>query len=130
MKPKGTMAKKAQRQLIASAISPPKTGPNTGPNTPPMPHIMRTIACKCFGKLANNMPWPRGCRGAPKTPCRMRNRISASKEFAMPQSAVAMVNPITVPTSRLRQPSRAASQPVIGVAIAVATKLKVMVQAI
>ena len=54
--PNGTMAKNAQRQLIASDTNPPIIGPNTGPNTPPMPHIINTSPCRCLGKLAINMP--------------------------------------------------------------------------
>ena len=57
-------------------------------------------------------------------------KTRASSEPAVPHKTVAIVKPITVPTKRFRQPSRAASQPVIGVAMAVATKLKVTVQAI
>ena len=74
--------------------------------------------------------WDSGTSGAPNRPWQVRHRISSGKDDASPHSTVLTVNPSTAPTSRRLRPSRAASQPVGGVAIAVATMLKVSTQAI
>ena len=76
------------------------------------------------------MAWPSGMIGAPNAPCATRARISASRLPAMPHSREVTVKPITVKNIRLRQPSRLASQPVIGVATAVATRFSVITQEI
>lgn len=76
------------------------------------------------------MVWPIGKIGAPKAPWATRSASSASSKSTRPHSIDAAVKPVTDRPIRPRQPSRAASQPVAGVAIAVATRLKVSTQEI
>ena len=76
------------------------------------------------------MVWPIGKIGAPKAPCMTRSASSVSSELARPHSIEARVKPATETTINVRQPSRAASQLVSGVVIAVATRLKVRTQEI
>ncbi len=108
----------------------PRIGPSTGPNTAPMPQITMAVGWRCLGKVASRMAWPSGMIGAPNAPCATRARISVSRLPAKPHSSEVMVKPSTVKNIRLRQPSRLASQPVIGVATAVATRLSVITQEI
>ena len=76
------------------------------------------------------MACPMGMIGAPNSPCATRARIRVSRLLARPHRNEATVKPSTVPNMRLRQPKRLDSQPVMGVATAVATRFKVMTQAI
>ena len=108
----------------------PRMGPTTGPNTAPMPHITRAVGWRCLGKVASRMAWPIGMIGAPNAPCATRARIRVSRLLAKPHSSEVTVKPSTVKNIRLRQPTRLASQPVIGVATAVATRLSVITQEI
>ena len=76
------------------------------------------------------MAWPIGMIGAPNRPWATRARISVSRLLAIPHRKEETVKPSTVKNIRLRQPSRLASQPVIGVATAVATRFSVITQEI
>ena len=76
------------------------------------------------------MAWPIGMIGAPNAPCATRARIRVSRLLAKPHSSEVAVKPSTVKNIRLRQPTLLASQPVIGVATAVATRLSVITQEI
>src|SRR6266550_9364403 len=76
------------------------------------------------------MAWPSGMIGAPNAPCATRAKIRVSRLLATPHNSEVTVKPSTVKNIRLRQPSRLASQPVIGVATAVATRFSVITQAI
>ena len=76
------------------------------------------------------MVWPIGKIGAPKAPCTTRKTSSHSSVSTMPQAIEAAVKPATEQIISVRQPSLAASQPVRGVATAVATRLKVSTQEI
>ena len=71
-----------------------------------------------------------GTIGAPNPPCRMRQNTSISSAFDMPHASVARVKMPTDQIITRLPPKRAASQPVIGVTIAVARMLKVITQAI
>ena len=51
----------------------------------------------------------------------MRKSTISGRLVAMPQSSEATAKPMTPISSRLRRPSRSASQPVSGVAMAAAT---------
>ena len=128
--PSGTIRKKVQRQLSWSLIRPPKVGPRIGPMTPPTPHIIMMKGCWLRWNEVSTMVWPIGKIGAPKAPCTTRSASSASSELTRPHSIEVVVNPTADSTISVRQPSRAASQPVSGVAIAVATRLKVSTQEI
>ena len=68
--------------------------------------------------------------GAPSAPCRTRHRIRVSSESAEPHRKVVTVKARTDQVMVSRRPKRAASQPVMGVATAVARMLKVIAQAI
>jgi hypothetical protein len=76
------------------------------------------------------MACPIGMIGAPNRPCAMRARISASRLLDMPHMKDDTVKPSTVKNIVLRQPTRLASHPVMGVPMAVATRLSVTTQAI
>ena len=115
---------------VSSLAMLPTIGPSTGPNTAPMPHITIAAGCRCLGKVASRMAWPSGMIGAPKAPCPTRARIRVSRLPAKPHSNEVTVKPSTVKNIRLRQPTRLDSQPVIGVATAVATRLSVITQEI
>src|SRR5258708_18120733 len=67
---------------------------------------------------------------APHRPGPTGNRPSATGLLAIPHRNEQAENPPTPPSMTPRQPRRLASQPVIGVAIAVATRFKVITQAI
>jgi hypothetical protein len=108
----------------------PTIGPTTGPNTAPTPHIISAAGCRCGGKVASKTAWPIGMIGPPKKPWATRARISVSRLLASPHRNEDTVKPSTVKNIRLRQPSRLDSQPVIGVAIAVATRFSVITQEI
>src|SRR5436190_11371121 len=108
----------------------PRMGPTTGPNTAPTPHMTSANGCRWRGKVASRMAWPIGMIGAPNIPWATRARMSVSKLLAIPHRKEETVNPSTVPNIRLRQPSRLDSQPVIGVATAVATRFSVITQEI
>jgi hypothetical protein len=95
-----------------------------------MPHSAMAGPCCARGKVSRVIAWDSGTSGAPSKPWQVRHRISSGNEVASPHSTVLIVNPSTAPTSRRLRPRRAASQPVGGVAIAVATMLKVSTQAI
>ena len=58
---------------------------------------------------------------APAAPWIMRNSTISSRLLAMPHSTEAAVKAATLHRNRVRRPMRAESQPVSGVAIAVAT---------
>jgi hypothetical protein len=124
------MRKKIQRQLMWSLTSPPKVGPRIGPMTPPTPHIIMTKGCWLRWNEVSTMVWPIGKIGAPNAPWTTRSASSDSSELTRPHSIEVPVKPTTERTIRVRQPSLAASQPVSGVAIAVATRLKVRTQEI
>ena len=96
-----------------------------GPITPPTPHIMMMKGCWLRLNDDSRMVWPIGKIGAPNAPCTTRSASSASSESTRPHSIEATVKPVTEQAIRVRQPSVAASQPVSGVAMAVATRLKV-----
>ena len=68
--------------------------------------------------------------GAPNAPWITRSASRASSESTSPHSIEATVKPVTEQAISVRQPSVAASQPVSGVAMAVATRLKVRTQEI
>ena len=108
----------------------PTVGPITGPMTTAMPKIDVTRPCCRFGKVSSRMVCDSGITGAPSAPCRTRHRISVSSESARPHIRVVSVKASTDQIMVSRRPKRAASQPVIGVATAVARMLKVMAQAI
>ena len=76
------------------------------------------------------MACPIGMIGAPNRPWAMRARISVSRLLAIPHRKEETVKPSTVKNIVLRQPSRLASHPVIGVAMAVATRFSVTTQEI
>jgi hypothetical protein len=101
-----------------------------GPSITPTPHSAMAGPCCALGKLSRVIAWDSGTSGAPNRPWQLRHRISSGSEVASPHRSVLTVKPQTAPTSRRLRPSRAASQPVGGVAIAVATMLKVSTQAI
>ena len=129
-RPSGRMRKKVQRQLSRSVTRPPKVGPMIGPITPPTPHIMMMKGCWLRWNEDSRMVWPIGKIGAPNAPCTTRNASSPSSESTRPHSTEVSVKPVTEQAIRVRQPSLAASQPVSGVAMAVATRLKVRTQEI
>ncbi len=95
-----------------------------------MPQNAVAVPCCSFGKVSRVIACESGTSGAPNSPWQVRQRISSGSELENPQSTVLTVNPPTAQTSRRLRPRRAASQPVGGVAIAVATMLKVSTQAI
>ena len=68
--------------------------------------------------------------GAPMAPCITRNTSKDSRLVVIPQATVAAVKPTTDPNISRRQPNFEASQPVSGVAAAVATRLSVSTHAI
>ena len=105
-------------------------GPTTGPKIAPTPHIASAAGCSRGGNVASSTACPIGMIGAPNAPCATRNMISVSRLPAIPHRIEDAVKPSTVENIRVRQPRRAASQPVIGVATAVATRLSVMTQEI
>ena len=76
------------------------------------------------------MAWLSGTRGAPNAPWKIRATTSSSRDGASPQASDATVNPLTPQSRIVRRENRAASQPVIGVATAVAMMLKVTTRAI
>ena len=93
-----------------------------------MPKIDITVACWVRGELSSRMVCPSGTSGAPAAPCTMRQKMSSSSEFAAPHMKVAMPKNRAAAIMTWRWPKRSASQPVIGVATAVATILKVITQ--
>ncbi len=95
-----------------------------------MPQNAVAVPCCSLGKVSSVIAWESGTSGAPNRPWQVRHRISSGKEPARPHMTVLAVKPATAPSSRRLRPSRPASQPVGGVAIAVATMLKVRTQAI
>ncbi len=105
-------------------------GPRIGPSITPTPHSAIAVPCWRLGKVSSVIAWESGTSGAPNMPWQVRQRISSGSEEARPHKSVLTVKPITAPTSRRLRPRRAASQPVGGVAIAVATMLKVRTHAI
>jgi hypothetical protein len=108
----------------------PSTGPTTGPTTLPKPQITITVACSVRGNVAKTIAWPIGMISAPNRPCPMRKMTSAARLLASPHKSEHIVKPPTALNMTPRQPSRLASQPVVGVAMAVATRLSVTTQAI
>ena len=71
-----------------------------------------------------------GTTGAPAPPWMMRQKTMVSRLSASPHIQVARVKIATQPTISRRRPKRASRKPVIGVTMAVARMLKVVVQAI
>ena len=98
-----------------------------GPMTPPTPQAISTRGCCARLKLDRIMACPSGKMGAPKRPWNTRVTSIISKVSDIPANTEKPVNPAIELTIRLRQPKREASQPVKGVAMAVATRLKVMI---
>ncbi len=105
-------------------------GPITGPMTTAIPKIEVTSPCCRLGKVSSRMVCDSGITGAPSAPWSTRQRISVSSESASPHISVVRVKANTDQIIVSRRPKRAASQPVIGVATAVARMLKVIAQAI
>ena len=103
-------------------------GPSDGPIMLAMPKIDITVACWRRGELSSRTVCPSGTSGAPAAPCRMRQKISSSSEFEAPHMKVEMVKNSADQIMMSRWPKRSASQPVAGVATAVATMLKVITQ--
>ena len=122
----GTIIQKPQRQPSVSAIWPANIGPSDGPIMLAMPKIDMTVACWGRGKLSSRKVWPSGTSGAPAAPCTMRQKISSSSEFEAPHMKVEMAKNSAAQIMVWRWPKRSASQPVAGVATAVATMLNVM----
>ena len=69
-----------------------------------------------------------GTVGAPMAPCTMRQKTRLSSDGAKPHISVETMKPATHVHMVLRRPKRATSQPVIGVAMAMARILKVTIQ--
>jgi len=105
-------------------------GPRIGPSITPIPQNAVAVPCCSLGKVSRVIAWESGTSGAPNSPCKVRHRISSGSEVARPHSTVLTVKPNIAASSRRLRPKRPASQPVGGVAIAVATMLKVSTQAI
>ena len=76
------------------------------------------------------MVWPIGKIGAPNAPWITRSASIASSDCTRPHNIEATVKPATEHAISVRQPSFAASHPVSGVAMAVATRLNVSTQEI
>src|SRR5215470_3181647 len=104
-------------------------GPSVGPITEPVPHSINTRGCMWRGKVASNMPCPIGINGAPNIPWPTRAISKVSIESASPHAADERVNPASVATIKRRQPNLPASQPVSGVATAVAARNSVTIHA-
>jgi hypothetical protein len=101
-----------------------------GPITTPKPKIPSTMPWCFLAKISSKMDCVSGVDGAPQAPCMMRQKTKVSKELDRPHMRVAAVNPVMLTIITLRIPKRDASQPDIGVAMAVAKMLKVTTQAI
>ena len=105
-------------------------GPNTGATATAMPYSPSTIVCCRRGNVLNRIVCDKGTTGAPAPPWMIRQNTSISSDCAMPHSKVATVKTAIDQTITGFSPKRATSQPVIGVTMAVARMLNVMVQAI
>ena len=71
--------------------------------------------------MSNITAWASGTRKAPAMPWIARNSTISVRFCAIAQSIEAMVKAITDQTNSRLRPTRSASQPVIGIAIAEAT---------
>ena len=81
------------------------------------------IAWPCFsrGLMSNRVAWASGTMNAPPTPWNARKATISTSDVAVAHSTEAKVNTTTEIRSRRLRPTRSASQPLIGSAIAEAT---------
>jgi hypothetical protein len=119
--PIGMLTRNTQRQLKLSVSHPPRTGPRIGPIMTPPPNSAIARAWRLGGLMSNNVAWAKGTRKAPLTPWRMRKPTISGRVCATAQKKEATVKPITDQSSSRLRPTRSASQPEIGKAIAEAT---------
>ena len=93
-----------------------------GATTMPRPQNPIALPRSCGSKDSSSTACDSGCSAPPVAPCRMRKKINELRFGAMPQRNDDTVKPVTdIISSRLR-PNVAASQPVIGRMIALATR--------
>ena len=122
----GTIIQNPHCQPRLSEIWPANMGPSDGPIMLAMPKIEMTMACWRRGKESSRNDWPSGTSGAPAAPCTIRQKISSSSVRDAPHMKVETVKMVADQIMMVRWLKRSASQPVAGVATAVATMLKVI----
>ena len=87
----------------------------------PTPHSAIAWPCLARGQASRMKACASGAMNAPKAPCNMRNTTICSSDCASPHSIDAATKPATDHRNNCRRPIFSASQPVSGVAMAVAT---------
>jgi hypothetical protein len=118
--PIGTLMKKTHRQFRYSVSNPPRAGPTTGATVTPMPHMVMALICCERAFISYMKDCDIGMRKAPKKPWDSRAATIIGSDAATPHSAELIVKPAMATPNRRFRPNRPASQPVSGVAIAVA----------
>ncbi len=103
-------------------IQPPITGPKIGATITVIAHRPSARPRFSGGYERIRMVCESGTIGPDTSPCSNRNAISDSKFCAKPQRADAIVKSSTDSVNRRTSPTRRASQPVNGTAIAEATE--------
>src|SRR5205085_10179914 len=95
-----------------------------------MPSAQKPIALprSCGSNDSSSTACDSGCSAPPVAPCRMRKKISDARFGAIPHRKDEIVNPVTESIRRRLRPNVAASQPVIGRMIALATRYDVSTQ--
>src|SRR5262245_58995896 len=91
----------------------------------PRPQKPMALPRSCGGNASSSTACESGCSAPPVAPCSTRNRISIGSVGARPHRNDAAVKPTTDSISRRFRPNVAASQPVIGRMIALATRYDV-----
>ena len=74
------------------------------------------------GKLSVRIACPTGCSPPPVAPCSARSRIRVGRLGASPQSSDVTLNPVMQVRNRRLRPKVFASQPEIGMMMALVTR--------
>ena len=86
----------------------------------PSPQIAITCGWRLGFEVSSMKLWLSGGMNAPLTPCRARNSTISPRFCAIPHIIEARMNPTTEKMKRRLAPTRSLSQPVAGIATALA----------
>src|SRR5579883_3182009 len=103
-------------------------GPIVGATTTVTPKSAKAMPRLLGGKVSARMDCARGCSPPPQAPWSTRNRTSAPRLGASPQSSELMVKPTMQIMKKRLRPKVAASQPLIGSTTALETRYDVRTQ--
>ncbi|CAJ5597913.1 Uncharacterised protein [Burkholderia pseudomallei] len=124
--PIGRLIRKIHGHEKLSISQPPTTGPKIGASSTVIPHSASANVRFAGGNARIRIVCDSGTIGPENSPCSARHATSTSRSRASPHSSDVSVNRITDATNSRCSPTRRASQPVSGTAIAAATEYELI----